>query len=146
MQTLLFTLDAPLFATSSMLLNQHTSVPLIPLFGSISKLALIFYGGHPSLSIGMAYLSMMCNLRRDNPDVTIISDASGSWGCGAYCLAAWFQYQWPPGLNDQYITIKELLPIVIAVAIWGAEWVNKTVLCRDNEAVVHIIQEQAKTH
>ena len=53
MQALLFPLDAPLFTASLMLLNQHTSVPL---FGSISKLALIFYGGHPSLSIGTAYL------------------------------------------------------------------------------------------
>ena len=34
-------------------------------------------------------LSMMRNLRRDNPDVKITSDASGSWGCGAYCLAVY---------------------------------------------------------
>ena len=85
-------------------------------------------------------LSMMHNLRRNNPDIIITSDASGSWGCGAYCLAAWFQYHWPPGLEDQHITIKELLPIVIAIAIWGTEYVNRSILCRcDNEAVVHII-------
>ena len=61
-------------------------------------------------------------------------------GCGAYCLTAWFQYQWPPSLRDQHITLKELLPIVIAVAIWGINWENKSDLCRcDNEAVVHII-------
>ena len=29
-------------------------------------------------------LSMMHNLHRNNPDITITSDASGSWGCGAY--------------------------------------------------------------
>ena len=85
-------------------------------------------------------LSMMHNLRRNNPDITITSHASGSWGCGAYYLAAWFQYHWPADLHHQHITIKELLPIVIAIAIWGAAWANKSVLCRcDNEAVIHII-------
>ena len=79
---------------------------------------------------------MMHNLRRNNPDIV----TSGSWGGRAYCLAAWFQYQWPPGLKDQHITVKELLPIVFATAVWGAEWANKSILCRcDNEAVVHII-------
>ena len=39
-------------------------------------------------------------------------------------------------LKDQHITLKELLPIVIAIAIWGTEWVNRSILCRcDNEAV-----------
>ncbi len=85
-------------------------------------------------------LSMMHNLRRDNPDIIITSDASGSWGCGAYCLSAWFQYQWPTELKDQHITVKELLPIIIAIAIWGADWANRSILCRcDNEAVVHIV-------
>ena len=32
-----------------------------------------------------------------------------------------------------------------AAAIWGAEWTNKSILCYDNEAVVHVIQAQAKT-
>ena len=72
--------------------------------------------------------------------VIVTSAALGTWGCGAYCLAAWLQYQWPPGLKDQHITVKELLPIVIAIAILGAEWANKSILCHcDNEAVVHII-------
>ena len=85
-------------------------------------------------------LSMMLNLRRSNPDITITSDASGVWGCGAYSSVAWFQYQWPPSYKDHHITIKELLPIVIATAIWGIDWTNKSILCRcDNEAVVHII-------
>ena len=82
----------------------------------------------------------MRDLCHNNPDIILTSDASGSWGCGAYTLAAWFQYQWPPSLRDQHITVKELLPIVIAAAIWGIGWSNKSILCRcDNEAVVHII-------
>ena len=55
-------------------------------------------------------LSTMLSLRHDNPDFLITSDASGSWGCGAYTLISWFQYQRPPILADAHITIKELLP------------------------------------
>jgi hypothetical protein len=53
---------------------------------------------------------------------------------------AWFQYQWPTELKEQHITVKELLPIVITIAIWGADWANRSILCHcDNEAVVHIL-------
>ena len=85
-------------------------------------------------------LSMMHDLRRSSPDVFLTSDASGSWGCGAYCGNAWFQHRWCPENQDLHITYKELLPIVIAAAIWGEQWKNKSLSCRcDNEAVVHII-------
>ena len=44
------------------------------------------------------------------------------------------------GLSRLHITNKELIPIVLAAATWGAQWLNKSVLCRcDNAAVVHII-------
>ena len=39
-----------------------------------------------------------------------------------------------------HITVKELLPIVFGVAIWGSRWKGLTVLCRcDNAAVVSIV-------
>ena len=75
-------------------------------------------------------LSMMQKACCSNPDVILTSDASGSWGCGAFYADSWFQLQWPAAL----------LYSVIAAGIWGAQWANKFVLCRcDNEAVVHII-------
>ena len=38
------------------------------------------------------------------------------------------------------ITIKELIPVVLAVAIWGRQWCGKTVQIRcDNAAVVAIL-------
>ena len=86
-------------------------------------------------------LSIMYNLRRANPDFILTSDASGSWGCGAFSFFSWFQYQWPQQFDTKYITVKELFPSVIAVAIWGHKWENRSVLYRhrcDNEAVVHI--------
>ena len=85
-------------------------------------------------------LSMMHSYRALNPEVILTSDASGSWGCGAYCNGQWLQYQWSHLTIDYDITAKELLPIVFATAIWGRDWENKSILCRcDNEAVVHII-------
>ena len=85
-------------------------------------------------------LSMMHSLRIHNPDIILTSDASGSWGCGAYYNTRWLQYQWSHLTQGYDITAKELLPIVFAAAIWGEEWEEKSILCRcDNEAVVHIV-------
>ncbi len=85
-------------------------------------------------------LSMMTNSRKQDPDIYIHSDASGSWGCGAFWGRYWFQFQWSQLSISFSITVKELLPIVIAAAIWGHMWVGKAVRCLcDNEAVVHII-------
>lgn len=86
--------------------------------------------------------SMFSGLVRTPPVATITSDASGSWGCGAFISSgAWFQFCWPPSWGPIHITMKELLPIVVACAVWGHQWKGKTVLCRcDNAAVVAIIK------
>ncbi len=49
--------------------------------------------------------------------VTITSDASGSWG--AFMEEAWFMLPWSGSIKDMHITVKELASIVIAAAIWG---------------------------
>jgi len=56
------------------------------------------------------------------PQVVLTSDASGSWGCGAWCGSTWFQLQWDNSSGLKQITEKELLPIIIAAAIWGHSW------------------------
>ena len=39
-----------------------------------------------------------------------------------------------------HYTVKELLPIVVAIALWGHRWQGRTIHCRsDNAAVVSII-------
>ena len=75
------------------------------------------------------------------PEVQITSDASGSWGCGAYTSDGfWFQLKLPDSWRDIHITVKELLPIVIGAALWGSAWQGRTVSCRcDNAAVVAIV-------
>ncbi len=84
---------------------------------------------------------MMDRVTRSGHVATITSDASGSWGCGAYTTEGeWFQLSWPPAWCDVHITVKELLPVVLAIAIWGHLWTGQVVRCRcDNAAVVAIV-------
>jgi hypothetical protein len=69
------------------------------------------------------------------PSWYIVSDASGSWGCGAFHGNRWFQpEEWAKNIS---IAPKELVPIVVATVLWGAHWAGGHVrfLC-DNAAVV----------
>ncbi len=51
---------------------------------------------------------------------TKTSDASGSWGCGAFeSSGEWIQLKLPESWSSIHITVKELLPIVIGIALWG---------------------------
>ena len=82
---------------------------------------------------------------REVSSVTVTSDASGSWGCGAFCSRQWFQLTWSDTLCDPTtnIAVKELIPIVIAAALWGGEWRGETVHCRcDNQAVVSVLRSR----
>ena len=60
----------------------------------------------------------------DEPREEMVSDASGRWGCGAAWSGEWFQIQWEsiPGTEERGIMPKELLPIVVATAVWGKRW------------------------
>ena len=51
------------------------------------------------------------------PGGAVTSDASGSWGCGAYSGSQWFQLQWNDNLLNKSIAVKEMVPIIIAAAI-----------------------------
>ena len=85
--------------------------------------------------------SMMAGIVRQRAEVTVTSDASGNWGCGAFTdTGAWFQLRWPEAWKDIHITVKELLPIIIGAAVWGRNWRGKSVrwLC-DNAAAVAIV-------
>ena len=46
-----------------------------------------------------------------------------------------------PGFSTASIAVKELLPIVVAAAVWGEYWFGSTVVCHcDNQAVVAAIK------
>ena len=71
------------------------------------------------------------------PQLQMASDASGSWGCGAWHGRHWFQLQWDERAAPLPIMAKELLPIVLAVSVWGPGWGGHRIICLcDNQAVV----------
>ena len=62
----------------------------------------------------------------------------GVWGL--YVEWEVVQLRLPEGWDGVHTTVKELLPIVLGVAIWGSEWKGLTVVCFcDNAAVVAIV-------
>ena len=85
-------------------------------------------------------VSLLSSLNKQSPAAIITSDASGSWGCGAVCGKEWFHLSWDGMLSHSHITVKELTPVVIAVAVWGQRWKGESLLVRsDNMATVSII-------
>ena len=71
----------------------------------------------------------------------VYSDASGSWGCGAYQDPYWFQLEWSPRLLQLPIAVKQLIPVVLAAATFGHRWSGKVVkFAMDNAAVVEVIK------
>ena len=72
--------------------------------------------------------------------IPLVSDASGSWGCGAFWGTKWFQWQWDGPSKEWAIAPKELLPILFALVTWGRKWVGCRIECYcDNMAVVAVI-------
>ena len=87
-------------------------------------------------------ISMMHFPDQSNPSFSLTSDASGNWGCGAFSGSQWFMLPWTKETEPYHITAKELVPIVIAGAVWGRQWRGTTVLAHcDNMAVVHIVNQ-----
>ncbi len=86
---------------------------------------------------------MQKGLGERQPDHELVSDASGSWGCGAEWKGKWFQLSWETAQSAREWSImpKEMLPIVIAAIVWGEQWEGSSVLswC-DNSAVVATIK------
>ena len=85
-------------------------------------------------------ISMLWDIGKLLPEFTILSDASGSWGCGAYWNGQWFHLQWPVYLQSLNIPTKELIPVVIAAVLFGKQWQGHLVqFTVDNMAVVHVL-------
>ena len=82
--------------------------------------------------------AMIYRRQKELSQGTLVSDASGSWGCGAYFQDKWFQLEWAGNLKNAHILTKELVPIAIAAAIWGPEWSDHRSQC-DNAAVVAVL-------
>ena len=62
-------------------------------------------------------------------------------GEGAYWLPRWFQIQWSPQQSVCSIEVLELIPAVVAAALYGKYWAGKVVqFVIDNHAVVDILE------
>ena len=73
----------------------------------------------------------------DGKKVQVTTDASGAWGCGGWSESDWFQLAWDDQSIQLHITV---IPILIAVMIWGYKWRGCTVVFYfDNEAVVAVL-------
>ena len=77
----------------------------------------------------------------------VCSDASGSFGCGAVLdSTAFFQLVWPCGWDNVDISVKELVPVVVAAALWGEKWKQKHICFHsDNMAMVSIFKSRTTT-
>ena len=66
------------------------------------------------------------------PDFCIQTDASGTWGCGAFLQGSWFQWQWPQNWASVSIMAKELVPILVSCVVWGPRLAKHNVLFQCN--------------
>ena len=74
-------------------------------------------------------------MQLQSPDVErgVLRDFSSAYG--------WFQLKWPTCWIPIGITAKELVPVVIAAAVWGKHWKHACVCFRsDNMAVVDLLR------
>ena len=90
-------------------------------------------------------VSMMATDNYLHPHVTVTPDVSGTSGCRALVEKSWFQLKLVDANKDCHITIKELTPVIVAVAIWGKEWQWKTVWFQCNNTAVVAILNQGST-
>ena len=70
------------------------------------------------------------------PSVSVQSDASGSWGCGAVFGMSWIQLQWPASWQSIPIAPKETVPVVLAAIAFGRRLQNCHVLFESDNSTV----------
>ncbi len=90
-------------------------------------------------------MSMLLPYRLTSPNMVLVSDASGRWGCGALWGTQWLQLRWEArwGVDSLSIAFKELVQVIIAAIIWGRRWRGLVVRCRsDNQATVAVINNR----
>lgn len=86
---------------------------------------------------GVSTLSSMA------PPHHVYSDAS-AWGMAAIWGSAWFQAQWPQQCQPWHISVREFIPLAVAILTWGPTWGGASVLFHsDNMAVVDAVRFQS---
>ena len=72
-------------------------------------------------------LSMLHKFKSPTYRFTIHTDASGSWGCGAFMSGQWLQWKWSTEWAFQGIMAKELVPIVLSCIVWDPQLIQQSV-------------------
>ena len=85
-------------------------------------------------------VDMMDNPANYSSSVDLYADASGRFGCAAWCGCHWLQVPWWDAMGKWSIAAKELIPTVLASMLWGSRWQGCLVIAHcDNLAVVEVI-------
>ena len=85
-------------------------------------------------------ISMLWDGQKEHPDHKAWSDASDSWGCGAYWGSRWLQFPWPEEAQGWSISVKEMVPVMWGCFVWGECWRGGVIRWNcDNLAVVEVI-------
>ena len=70
--------------------------------------------------------------------------SSGAWGCGASWNLHWLQIAWDAQSLPLSISVKQMLSIILAAAVWGGQWRGRQATCYcDNQAVVAVLSSRA---
>lgn len=76
--------------------------------------------------------------------LSLFTDAAGSFGFGAFWAGHWCAEQWPVDWIEagvtRNITLLELFPVLVSLALWGQSFANKRILLHtDNKGVLYAI-------
>ena len=117
--------------------NQHVSIPIR--LNCDFRADLLWWRSFVAGWNGTSFLDCPETL----PKIHAASDASGRWGCGAWSLPQWFQWEWSEDTRDLPIAVKEFIPIILGCAVWGYLWAGHCIIWHcDNQAVVGCLESR----
>jgi len=78
------------------------------------------------------------------PQLEVTSDASGSWGCGAWHETSWFPLERGPRAEHLTIAEKEWIPVILACDTWGETWKNwhSTAIVTTSGGGLHAVKDE----
>ena len=95
---------------------------------------------------GLSLLQCTIAQTPTTPEFSIQTDASGSWGCGAFFEGRWLQVRWSLRWSEVGIMAKEMLPIVLSCVVWGPILARRKVLfqCDNSSVIAALLKGSAK--
>ena len=79
----------------------------------------------------------------DSSDTLSLFTDSSNWGFAAVYRDKWTYGTWPHLWSGYHITVKEMYPIMLALALWAPMLANRRVIfVTDNQAVAYCIRKQ----